>query len=195
MRLTKKDVAGTSVRSIAAEFVPRGIFMSGLRRGGREMPFTPSTVVERGDVLNVTGNRAEIDRIGDEIGLAVYPTASTDVRLIAASIFLGGLIGLPALVMGGVTLSLGVSVGVLLVGLALGQLRAINPKFGKIPDASVILLESMGLASFVGCVGIQSGPGVISAQGGRLVQVLLVVPGSTDFLVRHRNIELFEFVA
>ena len=161
--VTKKKAAGKSVRLLAVEFVPRGIFLSGLRRGGREMPFTPSTVVERGDVLAVTGNRAEIDRIADEVGLAVYPTASTDVRLIAACIFLGGLIGLPAVVMGGINFSLGISVGVLLVGLVLGQLRATNPKFGRIPDASVILLETMGLASFVGCVGLQSGPGVISA--------------------------------
>ena len=141
--------------------------------------------------LAVTGNRAEIDRIADQIGFALYPTASTDVRLIAAGIFLGGLIGLPALVMGGVTLSLGVSVGVLLVGLILGQRRSTNPKFGRIPDASVILLESMGLAAFVGCVGLQSGPGVIPAlrdSGSSLVigsALVTLVPPIVTILIGH----------
>ena len=187
--LTKASLAGKSLRYIAQEVGARGIFLTGLRRGGREMPFTPSTVVERGDVLSVTGTKAEVERVANDVGFAVYPTSSTNLMLVAATIFVGGLIGLPSLIVGGITLSLSVSVGVLLAGLTLGYLRSVNPRFGGIPDASVVLLESMGLAAFVGCVGIQSGPGVIAALNSSAVSLLLaaalivLVPPSLTILI------------
>jgi putative transport protein len=189
--LTSSKLAGQSLRSIAQQVGARGIFLTDLHRGGREMPFTPSTIVERGDVLSVTGNRAEIDRIAGEIGFAVYPTTSTDIRLIAAAIFLGALVGLPALAFGSITLSLGTSVGVLLAGLIVGYLRSVNPKFRGIPDASVILLESLGLAAFIGCVGLQSAPGVIPAirnSGGPLLlsaALVTLLPPLLTILVGH----------
>jgi putative transport protein len=171
--LTNKSLAGKSLRNVAQEIGARGIFLAGLRRGGRDMPFAPSTIIERGDVLNVAGTKAEVDRVADEIGFGVYPTSSTNLMLVAATIFVGGLIGLPALVVGGITLSLSVSVGVLLAGLTLGYLRSINPRFAGIPDASVNLLESMGLAAFVGCVGIQAGPGVVTALNRSSISLLI----------------------
>jgi len=176
--LTNRSLAGQSLRSIAEQLGVRGIFLTDLHRGGRDMPFMPATIIERGDVLSVTGNRAEIDRIAAEVGFAVYPTASTDIRLVAASIFLGAVVGLPALVIGGVTLGLSVPGGVLLAGLVLGYLRSINPKFGGIPNPSVILLESLGLAGFIGCVGLQSAPGIITQireLGGPLLLAAVLV--------------------
>jgi putative transport protein len=129
-------------------------------------------------VLSVTGNRSEIDRIAAEVGYAVYPSASTDIRLVAASIFLGAAVGLPALVIGGVRLGLSVPGGVLLAGLTLGYLRSIKPKFGGIPNPSAILLESLGLAGFIGCVGLQSAPGIITQirhLGGTLLLAATLV--------------------
>jgi putative transport protein len=160
--LTNSSLGGQSLSSIAEHLGARGIFLTDLHRGGRDMPFLQSTVIERGDVLSVTGNRSEIDRIAAEVGYAVYPSASTDIRLVAASIFLGAAVGLPALVIGGVRLGLSVPGGVLLAGLTLGYLRSIKPKFGGIPNPSAILLESLGLAGFIGCVGLQSAPGIIT---------------------------------
>jgi putative transport protein len=189
--LTKRDMGGRTLRSVAQEVGARGIFLTGLRRGGREMPFTPSTIVERGDVLNVTGSQTEVPRIAEEIGVAVYSTSTTNLMLVAAAIFLGGLMGLPAMTIGGITLSLSVSVGVLLAGLMLGYVGSINPRFGGIPDASVILLESMGLAAFVGCIGLQSGPGVITAirdSGGSLLlgaALVALAPPVVTILIGH----------
>lgn len=189
--LTNKSLSGQPLGSIAQHVGARGIFLVSLSRGGREMPFTPSTIVERGDVLNVTGSRTEVGRVADEVGYAVYPNASTDMLTVAAAIFIGGMIGLPALVVGGISLSLSVPVGVLLAGLTLGYLRTINPRFGRIPDASVALLESMGLAAFVGCVGLQSGPGVITAirsSGGSLLLgavFVTLLPPIVTILIGH----------
>jgi putative transport protein len=187
--VTNKNLSGKSLRNLALEVGARGIFLAGLRRGGREMPFTPSTLIERGDVLNVAGTKAEVERVAHEIGFGVYPTSSTNLLLVAATIFVGGLIGLPALAIGGISVSLSVSVGVLLAGLVLGYLRSVNPRFAGVPDASVILLESMGLAAFVGCVGIQSGPGVSNAFNGSGIFLLIsavfiaLIPHTVTILV------------
>jgi putative transport protein len=189
--LTEKSLAGQSLRSVARQVGARGIFLAGLRRGGREMPFTPATIIERGDVLTVTGMRAEVERVADEVGYAVYPSSSTNLLLVAATIFVGGLVGIPAFAVGGIALSLSVPAGVLLASLLLGYLRSTNPRFGGIPDASGILLESVGLAAFVGCVGLKAGPGFVTAlrdSGGSLaLGALLValVPPIVTILIGH----------
>ena len=38
-----------------------------------------------------------------------------------------------------------------------------NPRFGRIPDASLWLLESLGLAAFLGLAGLSAGPALIDA--------------------------------
>jgi hypothetical protein len=39
-----------------------------LRRSGQNLPFTPSTVIERGDVLSISRVQAEIARVAAEVG-------------------------------------------------------------------------------------------------------------------------------
>jgi putative transport protein len=187
--LTNKSRGGQTLLTLAEHVEARGIFLVALRRGGRELPFTASTIVERGDVLSVTGSAAEVDRVADEIGYAIYPSATTDLLSVAVAIFIGGIIGLPAVIVGGVPVSLSVPVGVLLAGLLLGHMGSVHPRFGRIPDASAMLLESMGLAAFVGCVGLQSGPGILTAvldSGGSLLiaaALVALVPPIVTILV------------
>jgi putative transport protein len=181
--LTNRALAGKSLQVLAERIGARGIFLITLRRGGRELPFTPSTVIERGDVLSVSGARAEVARIAPEIGYAEYPTTTTDLFLVGSAIALGGLIGLPALAAGGFTVSVTSPVGVLLVGLTLGHLRSRHPRFGRIPEASARLFESMGLAVFLALIGLQAGPAAIAAF--RASGVSLLAAGATITLVPH----------
>jgi putative transport protein len=170
---------GTLVRNIG----PRGVFLLGLKRGGRSLPYALSTVLERGDVLSITGIKTEIERVANEIGFAVYPTANTDLLLVAVTIVLGGFIGLPALMVGSAPLALSVPAGVLVAGFVLGHLRSIYPQFARIPDASSQLLESFGMTGFVALVGLQAGPEAIDSF--RRSGLLLVTAATLVALVPH----------
>jgi|RhiMethySRZTD1v2_1073278.scaffolds.fasta_scaffold00032_44 putative transport protein len=161
--LTNRALAGRTLQGIVDRLGARGIFLLTLRRAGRELPFSASTIIERGDVLSVSGSRAEVARVAAEIGYAEYATTSTDVLLFAATITIGALIGIPALTISGFTISLTSPVGVLLAGLTLGHLRASQPRFGRIPQASAALFETLGLSGFLALVGLQAGPAAIAA--------------------------------
>ena len=161
--ITKRNLGGQTLQTIAELVGARGIFLSAVTRSGRDLPFTPSTVLERGDVLSVSGLRQEVSRIAALVGYAEYPSATTDLLLVAGTIFVGGMVGLPAIAVGTVKLSLSVAVGVLLGGLILGYLRSVHPRFGRIPEPSVKLLESLGLAGFLALIGLQAGPAAVTA--------------------------------
>ena len=181
--LTSRTLAGRTLRDIVDGLGARGIFLLTLRRAGRELPFTASTIIERGDVLSVSGTRAEVARVAAEIGYAEYPTTSTDVLLFAGTITIGALIGIPALTVSGFTVSLTSPVGVLLAGLTLGHLRASQPRFGRIPHASAALFETLGLSGFLALVGLQAGPAAIAAI--RASGPSLLAAGAVVTLVPH----------
>ena len=187
--LTNQALAGRTLRALAEQLGVQGIFLTALRRGGRELPFTPSTVIERGDLLTVSGTRAEVARVGAEVGYAEYPSTATDLLPVAVTIALGGLAGLASVTVAGLTLSLGASVGVLLAGLLLGHLRSRNPRLGRVPEASVRLFESFGLSAFLAGVGLQAGPRAIAAAGesgvalAAAAAVIVLVPNIVTILI------------
>lgn len=194
--LTNRSLAGRTLRDIVDGLGARGIFLLALRRAGRELPFTASTIIERGDVLSVSGTRAEVARVAAEIGYAEYATTSTDMLLVAGTVTLGALIGLPALTAGGFRISVSSPVGVLLAGLALGHLRSTSPRFGRIPEPAALLFESLGLSAFLALVGLQAGPAAIAAvrtSGVSLIAagvVITLVPHIVTILIGHYLIKL-----
>ena len=181
--LTNRELAGLPLRALAERVAARGVFLLALRRAGRLLPFTPATVIEQGDVLDVSGTQAEVGRVAAEVGYAEYPTTATDLLLVGATIGLGGVIGVPALTAGGFSFTLTTPVGVLFAGLILGHLRSRHPRFGRIPDASARLFEQMGLAVFLALVGLQSGPQALVAI--RASGISLLAAGAAITLVPH----------
>lgn len=163
--LTAKEFDGQTVRAIAerAEEV-RGVYLRKVSRGGQDVPLGPGTVLERGDVLRLVGAEAAIKRVGSRIGAVINPTDATDFRVMGLAIVAGAVVGVVAAIdLGGFTLSLGSSVGVLLAGIAVGWLRGIRPLFGRIPDAAIDFMQSIGLAGFVAMVGLGAGPHFLPA--------------------------------
>ena len=181
--LTHRRLSGQTLGALGRELVARGVFVRKLRRAGREVPFTAQMVVERGDVLTVVGAQSEVARLAADVGYAEYASSTTDLLTVAATIALGALIGLPSLLVGQFAIGLSSPVGVLLAGLALGHLRTVYPRLGRIPDASVSLLESFGLAGFLALVGLGAGPGLIAAFEER--GAVLVVAGVLVTLLPH----------
>jgi len=181
--LTRKDLAHRTLADLATELGARGVFLRRLSRAGTELPFTPRTLVERGDVLELFGAKRNISRVAARIGYAEWPGSATDLTTVSLAILLGGLIGLPAITLGRVELGLSLFVGVLLAGLVFGWLRSLYPLFGRIPEPALWVFDSFGLTGFLALVGMEAGPDFVS--GIRESGVSLILAGIIVTTVPH----------
>ena len=157
--LTNRELVGRTLEQLAQGEWTRSLYLRAITRGGQPLPLAPGITLERGDILHLVGPESIMDHAASRIGPVVAPTAETDFVTLGLAIFLGGLVGiLVAVPIGGMRISLSSSVGVLLAGLLVGHLRTRFPLFGRIPDGAINLMTSLGLAAFVGMVGLHAGP-------------------------------------
>src|SRR5262245_18572142 len=175
--ITNKAVIGKTVGELAALEAARGVFLRKLVRVAQPMPFSADTRIDRGDVMSLVGARHDVERAAKELGYADRPTVSTDMVFVGLGIFLGGLVGLLTLIVGGVPLTLTASGGALIMGLVFGWLRAVHPTFGRIPEPAMWVFDTVGLTAFVAVVGLSAGPSFVAGlqkSGISLVFVGLV---------------------
>jgi len=139
-----------------------------VRRGDVDLLPDKDLVLEFGDRVGVLCDRANFPAVrrffGDSIkGAADFSYISLGVG--AAMGLLAGLVPLPLPGVGRITLGLA---GVLLVALALGQLRRTGGIVWTLPLSANLVLRNFGLTVFLAQVGISSGPKFAStvAQNG-----------------------------
>jgi putative transport protein len=159
--VTSKTIAGQTLRQLAEQY-GQGIMLKKLVRGRQEMPFEPGTVVHNGDILQVFGRKSDVDRASVDIGFQEIKSTDTDLIFVGLGIFLGGLVGLLHLNISGIAITLSTSGGALLMGLIFGWQHSKTPKFGRIPEAALWIFDTMGLATFLGIVGLAAGPTFIA---------------------------------
>ncbi len=157
-----KLYAGRTLRELADDPVTRGIYLRKIMRNLVEIPVLPGTELQRGDVLTVQGSRAHVDAMVKAVGHADRPAEATDLKVVAAGIVVGGLVGALSVNIGGIPIGLSTSGGALLAGLLLGYFRAVHPTFGSIPGPSLWLLNTLGLNVFIAVVGINAAPGFVA---------------------------------
>lgn len=186
--VTNRAVVERTLSELAEEH-GRGVGLQALIRGGEEIPFTPSTTVNRGDLLRIAGREEDVARVGRSIGYLEPPSSETDMIFVGLGIALGGFVGAMTLVVGGIPLSLTASGGALIMGLVFGWLRSVRPTFGRIPEPALWVFDTVGLAVFIGVVGLNAGPAFVSGlreTGPSLLVVALfvaVIPHATALLV------------
>jgi putative transport protein len=175
--VTRREVAERTLADIAEEH-GRGVVLLKLVRGGEEIPFAPGTVVNRGDLLRLAGAEKDVERAGEALGYVERPSSETDVVFVGLGILLGGLFGALTLRVGDLPISLTASGGALVMGLVFGWLRSVRPTFGRIPEPALWIFDTIGLAVFIGCVGLAAGPSFVAGlrtTGPSLVVVSLLV--------------------
>jgi len=160
--ITNKATAGTTLGEIAASDIVRGVYLRKLIRGGHEMPFAAGTTIDRGDVLQIVGAQHNVERAAQELGYADRPTNATDLAFVGTGIALGGLLGALTIRVGGIPLTLSTSGGALIAGLVFGWLRSVNRTFGRVPAPALLLLNNVGLTTFIAVVGITAGPSFVT---------------------------------
>ncbi len=176
--VTNRAVAGKTLKELTTLESSRGVFLRKVVRLGHEMPFTLETRIDRGDVLSLIGAKPDVERAAKELGYADRPTVTTDMIFVGLGIFLGGLVGLLSITVGGLPLTLTASGGALIMGLVFGWLRAVRPTFGRIPEAAMWVFETVGLTVFIGVVGLSAGPSFVTGlqkSGLSLILVGLIV--------------------
>jgi putative transport protein len=160
--ITEKSLAGKTLAELAKGDMARGVFLRKLVRAGQEMPFTPGTTVDRGDVVTLVGPKRDVDRAAKAIRYADRPTNMSDMVFVGLGIVLGGLVGALTIHLGGIPLSLSTSGGALIAGLVFGWLRSVKRTFGRIPAPALWVLNNVGLTIFIAVVGISAGPSFVA---------------------------------
>ena len=175
--VTEADAAEQTL-FVLAERYGRGVILNKLIRGGEEIPFEAATIVNRGDLLRLSGSTRDVERVGRELGYIERSSSESDIVFLGLGIVVGGLIGLLTLDIGGLPITLTASGGALIMGLVFGWLRSVRPTFGRIPEPALWIFDTVGLAVFIGIVGLNAGPTFVSGlreTGPSLVFVALIV--------------------
>jgi putative transport protein len=182
--VTRADVDGRTLADLSSEEAVRSVYLRRLTRAGTPVATFPGTKVQRGDVVTLVGPTRRLADAASRIGVPDRATDATDMVLVAFGIVAGALIGIPAVMLGGLEIGLSVSVGVLLSGVVCGWLRSMWPRyFGRIPGPTLWVFESIGLAGFVAVVGLDAGPDFVS--GLRTSGPSLVLAGVVTVFVPH----------
>lgn len=162
--VTSKDAANKTLLELSQSKDARGVFVRKIRRGsvGVEIPVHAQTVLNRGDIVSVTGSKKHIDAMAGTFGYIDRATTTTNMVLVGAGIVIGGLIGAIVVPIGGLPITLSTAGGALIAGLICGWLRSFHPNFGNVPSETLWFMNSVGLNVFIAIVGITAGPTFIS---------------------------------
>ena len=183
----KAGAVGKTLGEISRQHGP-GCFLRKITRQGHELPLISGTIVHKCDVLSVTGTQKDVEKFVAYLGYPERPTVTTDLIMVGIGCVLGTLIGLLAVRICGIPITLGVGGGVLVSGLIFGWLRAVHPTFGQIPGGAQWIFTDFGLNLFVACVGLIAGPKALHAlqtTGGSLFLagvILTLIPHITGII-------------
>ena len=159
--VTNKNLADHTIRELSSQIDPaarRGVFVTSLTRLNQPLPIAPETRLSLGDVARIVGSHPDVERASRLIGQVVPPADKTDFLYFGLGLFSGFALGLVGVHFGGALLGLGTGGGCLIAGLLFGWLRARRPTFGQLPSAAALYLKDFGLAVFVACIGLATGP-------------------------------------
>jgi putative transport protein len=186
--VTRRESAEQTLEEVAEQH-GRGVVLLRMVRAGEEIPFAPGTVLNRGDLLRLAGAERDVERAGRALGYVERPSSATDVVFVGLGILLGGLFGALTLQIGDLPISLTASGGALIMGLVFGWLRSVRPTFGRIPEPALWVFDTIGLAVFIGCVGLAAGPSFVA--GLRTTGPSLVLVSVFVALVPHATAVFF----
>ncbi|ANO35170.1 aspartate-alanine antiporter [Vibrio breoganii] len=148
----------SDIRSEANDGTYRGVYVTDYIREGSSIAVTPDLVVQKNDVIQLTGSAKDINRVEKNIGKRMNTSAMTDFVILGMGMVVGLLIGLISFKIAGIPVTIGSGAGCLISGLLVGWLRSRNPHVAQFPTSAAAFIRDFGLAAFVGIVGLEAGP-------------------------------------
>ncbi|QLK61465.1 transporter [Enterobacteriaceae bacterium Kacie_13] len=156
----------------------QGCFLNRVIRSQIEMPIDDSIVLNKGDVLQVSGDARRVKSVADRIGFISVHSQVTDLLAFCAFFIVGLMIGLITFQFKNFSFGIGNAAGLLFAGIMLGFLRANHPTFGYIPQGALNMVKEFGLMVFMAGVGLSAGAGInngLGAIGGQMLVSGLIV--------------------
>jgi len=141
-----------------APVLPAGVQVAGVSRGGHPLPVLPDLALRQGDAVTLYGRPDVLATVAERFGEPVLKSDRTNLGYASFGIVLGVWVGLYSVRAAGVPFSLGTGGGALLSGLVFGWYQAKHPGRLSLPADAAGLLKDIGLATFIACVGLASGP-------------------------------------
>lgn len=184
--MVTKKAAGQTVDQLRAQPFMYGVMIASIsRQGGVPIPVLANTKLMQGDMLEIVGLPQEISAAVAAIGIEEKPTSVTDLVFVSLVIVIGALVGALTLNIHDIPVSLSTSGGALIAGLFFGWWRTRRPSVGIIPEASLWLMQNLGLNMFIAVIGIQSGPTFFSGleQVGWMFFVMGIIATTVPILL------------
>ena len=135
-----------------------GAMVTRIRRGDIEIVPHGGTVLEPGDAVRVLTTNENIPKVSAFFGDSYRMASEIDILSFSLGIASGVLLGLlPIPLPGGITITLGLAGGPLIVALALGALGRTGPVVWTLPFSANLMLRQLGLILFLAGIGTRSG--------------------------------------
>jgi putative transport protein len=178
--LTNKDFIGETIMAVRAKIDPdqrRGVHVVKISRSGQTLVPRPRMRLEAGDVVSLYGTPEALDNAVPIVGYAIDQGIAVDYVYLGLGIIVGILVGMVTVPIAGSPVALHTGGGCLISGLLFGWLRSRHPSFGGLPPATALHLRDFGLAIFIACVGLGTGPQAVTLlqEQGILLPVLAIV--------------------
>ena len=157
-----KDAVGKTLGELFKKY-GHGCFLQRFVRMGQELPLSKNTKLNKCDILQVAGSKHDVENFVKHVGTPERATATTDLAMMGLGVVIGTLMGLLAVPVAGIPITLGIGGGVLVSGLLFGWLRALHPTFGQVPEGAQWICTDLGLNLFIVCVGLIAGPKALHA--------------------------------
>lgn len=201
-RVTTREIVVTDVKVVGRTLkdldLPSayGCFATGLSRASIDLLVDPDLPLQKGDRLEVVGEKDNLHRLAETVGFVEQDLEKTDLATFAFGMIAGTVLGLVTLTLGEVSIGLGTAGGLLVVGIMIGYLGSVMPTFGQVPAAARYVLMELGLMLFMAGVGLNAGGGIVAALasvgplvilGGGLVTLL---PPLMAYLVGRRLLRM-----
>ncbi len=129
-----------------------------LRRGDADFLPHEDTLLQLGDRVRVVAPRKNMETVSAFFGDSYRALSEIDFLTFSLGLTLGLLVGLiPIPLPGGVSISLGLAGGPLIVAMVLGRLGRSGPLVWNLPYSANLTLRQVGLILFLAGVGTRSG--------------------------------------
>ncbi|HBV40673.1 MAG TPA: transporter [Erwinia sp.] len=142
-----------------------GCFLNRVIRSQIEMPIDDSIILNKGDVLQISGEARRVKSVADKIGFISIHSQVTDLLAFCAFFIIGLMVGMVTFQFSRFSFSIGNAAGLLFAGIMLGFLRANHPTFGYIPQGALTMVKEFGLMVFMAGVGLSAGSGLSHDMG------------------------------
>ena len=166
-----------------------GCFADGLTRAQVPLPVERGLRLNRGDVIELCGERSRVKAAAEAIGFVAHDSHKADLTTFAFFFTFGLLIAQLSLIVGELQITLGSAGGLLASGILLGHFRARNPVMGHIPQGAINILKDLGLGIFMVGIGLNAGEDffrIIIENGLIVVAVglaIVIIPVTISFLL------------